>query len=200
MFFSATILASVGFLATLAHGNPASLLSRAEDVGFEVFLDESGAVESFENAARLGVDIFGPIPSDARRVDDHWEADPGTKALAWIRAQADIDWDALPQEKRDEIEKRQGSGAANINLSVWTGDNCKGGVVYWDNVSYNVNYWNNNNLYSIGISLRSIRDNEHLDLSRLKNGDACGQFVLRVGSGQGCLTTNVYNCFRLWVE
>lgn len=60
----------------------------------------------------------------------------------------------------------------------------KGGVVYWDNVSYNVNYWNNNNLYSIGISLRSIRDNEHLDLSRLKNGDACGQFVLRVGGGR----------------
>lgn len=124
MFFSAAILASVGLLATLVQGSP-SLPSRAEDHAFKVFLDENGNVESFENAARLGVDIFGPMPSDARRVDDHWEADPGSKALAWIRAQADIDWDTIPEEKRNEIEKRQGSGAAQINISVWTGDNCR---------------------------------------------------------------------------
>lgn len=211
MFFSTTILASVGFLAALAQGSPASQLARAEDFAPKVFLDENGAVESFEKAARLGIDIFGPIPSDARRVDDHWEADPDTKAWAWIRAQADIDWDAVSQDKRDELEKRQGSGPAQINISVWTGDNCtsndnhrsrlhvlffinygqlidhystgSGGVIYWDNVSYNVHYYSGSNLYSVGVSLRGVRGNEHLDLSRYLNGDACGQFVTRVVGG-----------------
>lgn len=124
MHFSATVLATVGFLASLAQGSPTSELARSEKFTPKVFLDEDGHVESFKDAARLGIDIFGPIPSDARRVDDHWEADPDTKAWAWIRAQADIDWDTVPEEKRDEFEKRQGSGSAQINISVWTGDNC----------------------------------------------------------------------------
>ncbi|KAH7309656.1 hypothetical protein B0I35DRAFT_463615 [Stachybotrys elegans] len=200
MFFSTTFLVTVGMVAGWAQASPAVQPFAASDaIAPLVVRDEHGEIESFKNATALGVDIFGPIPSDARRVDDHWEADPGTPAWAWIRAQLDIDWDTVDEEN---LAKRQGSGNAFVNLSVWTGDGCTGGVVYHDDVNYNVNYPNNNNLFSMGLSRRAIRSNEHLDISRFRNGQACGQFVSRLaGSGLGCWgSLPVYNCFRLWVE
>jgi hypothetical protein len=72
--------------------------------------------ESVSNATALGVDVYGAIPSDAVKVDDHhWEAAPGSKAWAWIRAQIDLGADN---------SKRQGSGPANIGIGMFAQDWC----------------------------------------------------------------------------
>lgn len=73
--------------------------------------------ESISNATAMGVDVYGPIPSDAVKVDAHqWTAEPGTKAWAWIRAQIDLD---------AGNEKRQGSGPANIGIGMFAQDWCE---------------------------------------------------------------------------
>ncbi|KAI9148925.1 hypothetical protein HJFPF1_10969 [Paramyrothecium foliicola] len=201
MFFTAPLVASVSLLATFAQASPAPRsLPVSEEVVPHVVLDDNGNVESFMNATRLGIDIYGPMPTDAKLVNGNWEAEVGSKAHAWIRAQIDIDWDSLPEEALQKVEKRQGSGPAQIDFTQWTGDNCQGNVITINNANYNVNYLTGDNLFSVGISRRTIRNNEHLDLSRRSGGNACGQFVIRVLGGPGCLTTNVYNCMRFWLE
>lgn len=116
MFFSTTILATIGLLG-LAQASPVPEAPQdVVEIVPVVFLTEAGEVESFVNATALGVDIYGPIPDDAIVVDDHYMAEAGSKAYAWVRAQADIDWESAP------VEKRQ---AAQLEMTFWSGDNCK---------------------------------------------------------------------------
>ncbi|KAH7303082.1 hypothetical protein B0I35DRAFT_325131, partial [Stachybotrys elegans] len=117
-------------------------------------------IESFTNATALGVDIYGPMPTDAEFVDGHWEAEPGTKAHAWFRAQIDIDWDSMP-------EKRQGSGLAQIEMTM----------LAWGNINYNTEYVTRDNMFSLDIAGRTIRSNERLEIYSRVGGNACGQFL-----------------------
>jgi len=77
--------------------------------------------ESIVNATALGIDVYGPIPADAVKVENgHWSAEPGTLAHAWIKAQFDIDWSRVDAE---QIAKRQ--GYANIGIGMFAQDWCK---------------------------------------------------------------------------
>ncbi|KAM0321993.1 hypothetical protein ACHAQA_009734 [Verticillium albo-atrum] len=201
MHFS-TILATFGTLSTLALAAPSSRNVAARgndnDLVFTVFKDSTGEVESFKNAKALGVDIYGPIPDDGTVHDDgHVTAEPGSKAWAWIRAQADIDWSGVSKEKRDEVLKRQ--GWANIGIGMYAQDNCGGQAAYFDNVEYGVHNFDTTNYYSLGIHYRGLRDNEKLDTYRLNGDDWCGNFVNSIAqnSNPGCAAVGPINCFVL---
>lgn len=131
MLFSTSVL--LGLVAAAQASPLAARSGESAEIVDSIVRDEHGEIESFKNATALGVDIYDDIPTeDAERVDDHWVAEPGTKAWAWMRAQVDIDWDSVPQEKRSEMEKRQ--GFASIGIGMWAQDNCtlrRGGGGRW---------------------------------------------------------------------
>lgn len=56
-----------------------------------------------------------------------------------------------------------------------------GQAAWVDDVSYNVNYYANTYYYSVGISYRGLRNNEHLDFSILSGSDWCGQYLYSAG-------------------
>lgn len=56
-----------------------------------------------------------------------------------------------------------------------------GNNVWHDDVQYGVHHISDLNMYSVGISYRGIRDNEHLDFSKFKGSDHCGQYVYSAG-------------------
>ncbi|KAM0322414.1 hypothetical protein ACHAQA_009481 [Verticillium albo-atrum] len=195
----ASVLAKFGLLASVALAAPNApiLAARDDGVDFTLVKDASGAVESFKNATKLGVDIFEPIPDDGTVLEDRIIAEPGTKAWAWIRAQIDIDWDQVSEE---QIQKRQ--GWANIGIGMWAQDNCQGQAAYFDNVQYNVHHYDVVNHYSFGIRYRGLRNGEQLDVSRERNGDWCGTYVATIArnSAPGCGHVGPINCFRLWLN
>ncbi|KAM0277205.1 hypothetical protein ACHAQH_005988 [Verticillium albo-atrum] len=200
MYFS-TVVATLGALSTLALAAPNSrpLAVRDDGLNFTVFTDANGDVESFKNAAALGVDIYGPIPDDGVVHDGHVTAEPGTKAWAWIRAQADIDWKHVSKEKRDAVLKRQ--GWANIGIGMYAQDNCQGQASYFDNVEYGTHNYDVVNYYSIGIHYRGLRDGEKLDTFRQAGDDWCGTFVNTIAhnSNPGCGAVGPINCFVLTI-
>ncbi|KAH7312499.1 hypothetical protein B0I35DRAFT_480950 [Stachybotrys elegans] len=193
MFMSIPLVACVGIFATLGQALPSP--AAVVEVKPIVILDAQGNVESFANATALGVDIYGPMPDDAKFVDGHWEGEPGTKAHAWFRAQIDIDWDSVPEKEK---EKRQGS--SQMEVTMFTGDNCSGGFISWGIIDYGESYLTWDNMFSLGIGRRGIRGNEHLDLSTFAGDDICGRFVIRAVGGPGCANTPRYNCLRFWSE
>ncbi|KAM4055804.1 hypothetical protein HRG_008345 [Hirsutella rhossiliensis] len=153
------------------------------------------AIESIFNATALGVDVYGPIPSDAVKVSKgHYTAEPGTKAWAWIRAQSD-----LTSEKGSEskLEKRQ--QYANIGVSMFVGDLCTGQAVWWDNVLYSYNYYTTVNMFSVGIRYRSLRVDERLDFSRGNGFNYCGTHLYSIerSAPVGCFNSQLVNCFRI---
>lgn len=108
MRFSAT-LTSLALFASAAFAAPAEKAAvAARDVP-----------ESISKAIELGIDVYGPIPDDAKRVEDHWVAQPGSRASAWMRAQ--IDLDQYEADQGEQVEKRQW---ANIGIGLWAQDNC----------------------------------------------------------------------------
>ena len=77
--------------------------------------------DSIVAAEAKGIDVYGPIPDDAVKVEDgYYTAEEGTDAWAWIRAQIDL---PNTEETRREIEKRQ--GYANIGIGMFAQDWCK---------------------------------------------------------------------------
>ncbi|KAL9947973.1 hypothetical protein D7B24_004125 [Verticillium nonalfalfae] len=198
MHFS-TILAGCGTLLSFALASPTSplLAARHDTVSFAVFTDSNGEIESFKNAEALGVDIYGPIPDDGVVHADHVTAEPGTKAWAWIRAQADIDWAKVSKDKRDAVLKRQ--GWANIGIGMYAQDNCGGQASYFDNVEYGTHHFDVVNYYSIGITYRGLRDGETLGTFRQAGDDWCGTFVNNIAhnANPGCGAVGPINCFIL---
>lgn len=125
-FSSSALITSLGFLAAVKAIPAPVSNSESADHGISVtlFYTPDGEIESFKNATDLGVDIYGNIPEDFEEKDGEFFAEPGSKAWTWARAQIDIDWEGLSQEKRDLVEKRQ-SGSANIGIGMWDRDACK---------------------------------------------------------------------------
>ncbi|KJZ71490.1 hypothetical protein HIM_09129 [Hirsutella minnesotensis 3608] len=148
--------------------------------------------ESIVNATALGVDVFGPIPNDAVKLGEgHYQAEPGTKAWAWIRAQADLPVDESQPEKRQQY--------ANMGVGLYIGDLCTGQAVWWDNIFYGYRYWSTVNMFSVGIRSRSLRSNEKIDFSRGDGVDYCATYLYTIASGTpvGCFNSQLVNCFRL---
>ena len=154
-------------------------------------------IESIANATALGVDVYGPIPDDAVVQDDgHYTAEVGSKAWAWIRAQID-----LPRDETNDVEKRQ--SWANIGIGMFAQDWCTGQASWFDNVQYDVAHVDSVNMFSVGISYRGLRSNEHLDFSRRSsNGDLCGTYLYSAApfTPAGCFNSQLINCFRLWLS
>ncbi|KAI9152304.1 hypothetical protein HJFPF1_09534 [Paramyrothecium foliicola] len=177
-----TLVACVGLIATIAHATPAPL-EQAEVTFDAIVLNAEGRIESFVNATRLDVDIFGDFPTDdATLIDGHWTAEPGTKAHAWLRAQVDITEDTVSKEDLAKLDKRQ--GASQMDIAMWTLDNCQGNVIRLNNLNYRSKQSSTQNMFSVSIARRALRDNEHLDLSRGPSGNRCQTFTQRVGSGR----------------
>jgi hypothetical protein len=110
-----SIIASIGFLASAVLAAPATAQTE--------LVARSDAPESIIKANNLGIDIFGPIPSDAVKVEEgHYIAEEGTLAHAWIKAQLDVDLTKVSKERRDEITKRE---FANIGIGMFAQDWCK---------------------------------------------------------------------------
>jgi hypothetical protein len=119
MLFSLSIVSAAFGMAALSSAMPSSqLMPRAAELSPVVVTTSEGEVESHANATALGVDIFGPIPDDYTKVDDHIVADPGSKAYAWIRARIDVDWDKVS----DDVKI---ADYANIGVGMWTSTGCK---------------------------------------------------------------------------
>ncbi|KAJ3509277.1 hypothetical protein NLJ89_g5307 [Agrocybe chaxingu] len=181
-------LALLGATATAAPTSSAELATR-------------GVAESIVNATALGVDVYGQIPGDAvRKAPGYFTAEPGTHTWAWIRAQMDIDWNAIPVDKRDELEKNQ--TFANIGIGMFAQDWCNGVAVFFDNVRYNVQHFTATNMFSVVISHRGLRNNEQLDFSRRSGNDFCGMYLYTAAQNTpvGCFNSQLINCFRLWLR
>ncbi|VUC34801.1 unnamed protein product [Clonostachys rosea] len=213
MRFSLNIVSAIFGMATLSSAMPSGqLMSRAEELSPVVVIASNGEIESHANATALGVDIFGPIPDDHTKVDDHIVADPGSKAYAWIRARIDVDWDKVS----DDVKV---ADYANIGVGMWTSTGCKfipssfllrilaalfgsGSVSYWSNIEYNPwFYWNTaSNLYSVGTDTRAFSWRERLDLyRRTSSSNQCGTYTEYVQgpAGPGCWNGGPFNCFSL---
>lgn len=170
-FFAAfTTLLALG--AGIVSAMPTTI---ANDAGLEL-VPRGAADDIFAKCKEAGVDPYGQIPGDYTSYDKtthtyHFSA--GSKCALWAAAQVYTD------DKKHE--KRQGSGPANIGIGMWAQDNCAGEGVWVDDVNYNVNTYATLNLYSVLIKYRGLRNNEHLDFSRLSGNDWCGQYLYSAG-------------------
>lgn len=184
------MLAKVFVYATLFAAGAFGAAVPAADSQFTP-ADMSAAGDALAVCAQRGIDPHGSIPSDANmRSPGTYEFAADSDASHWARAQVAL-------ASSNELEKRQ---AGNIGIGMWAQDNCSGQGVWVDNVNYNVNYYTATNLFSVGISYRGLRNNEHLDFSKTKGGDFCGTYTYSAGfqTPVGCFNSQLINCFRLW--
>lgn len=142
-----------------------------------------------------GIDVHGPIPGDAVKGSDggyHFAAD--SNAFHWVRAQLV----EPPKTSKRDLETR--NDPANIGIGMFAQDWCNGQGAWFDDVVYGVHNYANINMYSVGISYRGLRNNEHLDFSKLSGNDYCGQYVYSAGyeTPVGCFNSQAINCFELW--
>lgn len=140
--------------------------------------------------ADRGIDVRGPIPSDAVPTEGGFTFAAESDASYWAQAQIELAGSA-------DLEKRE---YANIGIGMFAQNGCGGQGAWFDNVQYDVQHIANLNLYSVGISYRGLRNNEHLDFSRLSGNDWCGSYLFSAGAltNVGCFSTQAINCFRLW--
>ncbi|PFH62179.1 hypothetical protein XA68_14720 [Ophiocordyceps unilateralis] len=177
MRFSHVVAFLDAFAAVLAAPEPAQSLDLS--------------IESLANATALGIDVYGPIPADATKVEEgHYTAEPGTKAWAWIRAQIDLEPGQGPQRRQI---------FANIGIGMFIGDQCTGQSAWFENILYDYNYTSQVNMFSVGISYRTLRENERLDFSRWDGSNLCGTYLYTVPSSTpvGCFNSQMINCFRV---
>lgn len=144
----------------------------------------------FEICTLRGIDIRGPIPSDAEPIEGGFSFSADSDAAHWTRAQ-------IALASSSDIKQRD---FANIGIGMFAQNWCTGQGAWFDNVQYDVQHAAHLFLYSVGISYRGIRNNEHLDFSRLSNGDWCGQYRYSAGPNTqvGCFNSEAITCFRLW--
>lgn len=153
-------------------------------------VDMSSVGNPIEVCEQRGIDVRGPIPSDAKPIEGGFTFEADSDSAHWARAQ-------IMLASSSDIEKRQ---YANIGIGMFAQNFCKGQGAWFDNVQYNVQHIDRVNFYSVGISYRGLRNNEHLDFSRLSGRDWCGRYIFSAGSQTpvGCFNAQTINCFRLW--
>lgn len=145
--------------------------------------------EAHALAASRGIDITGPIPSDATPITGGYSFTADSDAAIWVRAQL----------TPSSIEKRQ---LANIGIGMFAGQNCLGEGSWIDNVSYGSQTSRSVQFMSVGISYRGLVAGEHLDFSKSTstNLNLCGTYVYSAApfTQIGCFNSQPINCFRLW--
>lgn len=140
--------------------------------------------------ADRGIDASGPIPSDAVPIEGGYTFAADSDASYWAQAQIEL-------AGSSDLQKRE---YANIGIGMFAQNGCGGQGSWFDNVQYDVSHISNVNLFSVGISYRGLRDNEHLDFSRWNGNDLCGAYLFSAGflTNVGCFSTQAINCFKLW--
>lgn len=111
-------------------------------------------------------------------------------ALHWVRAQ-------IALATSSDLEKHEW---ANIGIGMFAQNWCTGHGAWFDNVQYGTHYFDRTNLFTVGISYRGLRNNEHLDFSKLLKNDWCGKYVSSAPrlAPVGCFNTSAINFFKLW--
>ncbi|KAK3370096.1 hypothetical protein B0H63DRAFT_564325 [Podospora didyma] len=193
-----TTFASLALLASAVLAAPA-----VADRDVALITPEIAVPESIKAATDLGIDVWGKLPDDAVKVGDHWEAEVGTLANAWLRAQVDLDNYEAALEAANattHIERRQASGWANIGFTLWTQDGCSGQAAWWDNVQYGWSNYVTTNYYGLAIRYRGLRSGERLELRRVSGSDWCGSYwgVINGPTGTSCYNLAATNCLRLY--
>lgn len=144
-------------------------------------------------AEQRGIDVNGPIPSDAQSIEGGYTFEADSDASVWVLAQL------TPSSSSAGIERRQ---QANIGIGMFAGSNCLGEGSWIDNVSYGSSTSRNVQFASVGISYRGLQAGEHLDFSKAtsSNNNLCGTYVYSAApfTGIGCFNSQPINCFRLW--
>jgi len=143
------------------------------DAGLELVV-RGAAEDIFAKCKEAGVDPYGKIPDDYEvhnKTTNSYHFGAGSNAALWAEAQA----------YTDERKHGKRQGPANIGIGMWAQDGCSGEGYWFDNVNYNVNHYATINLYSVLIKYRGLRNNEHLDFSRLSGNDWCGQYLYSAG-------------------
>ncbi|KAL0634306.1 hypothetical protein Q9L58_006772 [Maublancomyces gigas] len=143
-------------------------------------------------AEQRGIDVNGPIPSDAQPIEGGYTFEDGSDAGIWVLAQ-------LAPPSTTSLAKRE---LANIGIGMFAGSNCLGEGSWIDNVSYGSQTSRSVQFASVGISYRGMREGEHLDFSKStsSNLNLCGTYVYSAApfTGIGCFNSQPINCFRFW--
>lgn len=145
-------------------------------------------VDAHSVAKTRGIDIAGPIPSDATVVPGGYSFEAGSDASVWVRAQL---------ASSESVEKRE---LAHIGIGMFTSFDCLGRGFWVENVEYGRQLAGIYNFYSVGISYRGMGDGEHLDFSRFNGQNYCAVYAYSAGAytGIGCFNSQPINCFELW--
>lgn len=177
------VLASAALFAVSALGAAVSTPSI-------VAIDLNTIDNPLEACSKRGIDVRGPITADAQPIEGGFTFEADSDASHWARCQ-------IALATSPDLEKRE---YANIGIGMFAKDLCNGQGAWFDDVQYNVQSYATLNLYSVGISFRGLRNNEHLDFSRLSGTDWCATYLYSAGymTGVGCFNSQAINCFRLW--
>lgn len=152
-------------------------------------------VNAMEICAQRGINIHGPIPSDATPTEGGFTFTAGSDAALWVQAQISL-------ASSGDLAKRE---FANIGIGMFSAQNCLGDGAWFDNVQYQLQNVAPRNFFyqSLGISYRAL-GNEQLDISRRGSSNAdindyCHNFLkfYGPGTGIGCYNQEVFSCFRL---
>lgn len=154
-----------------------------------VAMDLNAINNPLEVCEERGIDVLGPIPSDAVPIEGGFEFADDSDASHWARAQVAI-------ATSPDLKKRE---FANIGIGMFSSEGCTGRGAWFDNVQYTVQHATNVDLFSVGISYRAMANGEHLDFSKLgAGGDWCGTFLYSAGANTpiGCFKSQAINCFN----
>lgn len=145
--------------------------------------------KSVSICAERGIDIHGPIPSDAIPFAGGYTFSADSNTSHWVRAQS------------HSLAKRN---SADIAITMWTFPGCKGPGAYFPNVQYeHQNVAPTQYFYNTIETHRGLRSGERLDFSQRtpqKPDDLCYRYLFTAQREMPakCLDVDTVSCFRLW--
>lgn len=155
----------------------------------EIVLADMG--DTIALAQERGIDIFGPIPSDATPIEGGYSFEADSDAAYWVRAQSGL-------SNSGDLAKRE---FANIGMGLFTAAACRGAGVWFDNIIYDhQNVAPQNFLYYAFMTTgRAVRQDEQMDFSTRGGSDLCANFLnsYKVFGPNGCHDNSKITCFRL---
>lgn len=141
-------------------------------------------------AQQRGIDIHGPIPTDATPTVGGFSFEADSDTAYWVRAQAAI-------EDSSDLEKRAFSG---VNIGFFTGFNCTGDGQFINDIQFDhrnvasANFLSN----SVFIGGRMVFPQEQLDFSTRSSSDLCAYYLSSLSDiDVGCYDLSGFSCVRL---
>lgn len=180
------MLAKVFVLASLF---AASTLAAAVPTVTDATHDLVDMNDAIAIAEQRGIDVHGPIPSDATPIDGGFAFEADSEAAYWVRAQTAL-------ASSTTLGKRE---FTNIGVGMFTGSGCSGNGVFIGNVVFfqqNVapQYFQ---YFSYSVSGRQPTSNEALDFSLRSGDDLCAIYKNSYRPAPGCYNLGPISCFRI---